>query len=155
MRHGERLGELTFFDDEEASASGTALCAAADSLSYLYDLEAASRRNLDVVSREGDRALRRFTDVRECVEWHGRTDSWKRSLIRENHAPPCSTGRIHRLREDPGIRILEVRHVLRGGPYGGVFGAFRLTLLLEPTLTVDGGPAAVAGGRYGLAVAGV
>jgi hypothetical protein len=52
-------------------------------------------------------------------------------------------------------RILEVRHVLLGGPYCGVFGAFRLALLLEPTLTVDGGPAAVAGGRYSLAVAGV
>jgi hypothetical protein len=39
MRHGERLGGLTFFDDEEASASGTALGAAAGSVSYLYDLE--------------------------------------------------------------------------------------------------------------------
>jgi hypothetical protein len=39
MRHGERLGELTFFDDEEASESGAALGAAADSVSYLYDLE--------------------------------------------------------------------------------------------------------------------
>jgi hypothetical protein len=37
------------------SESGTALGAAADSVSYLYDLEAGSRRNLDVVSREGDR----------------------------------------------------------------------------------------------------
>jgi hypothetical protein len=55
MCHGERLGELTFFDDEEASESGTALGAAADSVSYLYDLEAGSRRNLDVVSRGGDR----------------------------------------------------------------------------------------------------
>src|SRR5215217_4570109 len=50
---------------------------------------------------------------------------------------------------------LEVRHVLLGGPYCGVFGAFRLALLLEPTLAVDSGPAAVAGGRYSLAVAGV
>src|SRR5215208_866069 len=55
---------LTFFDDEEASESVTALGAAADSVSYLYDLEAGPRRNLDVVSREDDRVLRRFTDVR-------------------------------------------------------------------------------------------
>jgi hypothetical protein len=54
-----------------------------------------------------------------------------------------------------GIRVLEVRHVLLGGPHRGVFGAFRLALLLEPTLAVDGGSAAVAGGRYSLAVAGV
>src|ERR687893_1623364 len=64
-------------------------------------------------------------------------------------------GRIQRLREDPGSRVLEVRHILLGGPDRGVFGAFRLSLLLEPTLAVDGGPAAVAGGRYSLAVAGV
>jgi hypothetical protein len=101
------------------------------------------------------RALRRFTDVRECVEWYGRTDSSKRSLVSENYAPPFSTGRIQRLSEDPGIQVLEVRHVLLGGPYRGVFGAFRLALLLEPTLAVDGGSAAVAGGRYSLAVAGV
>src|SRR5215217_3020057 len=50
---------------------------------------------------------------------------------------------------------LEVRHVLLGGPYCGVFGAFGLALLLEPTLAVNSGPAAVAGGRYSLAVAGV
>src|SRR5688500_2317025 len=54
-----------------------------------------------------------------------------------------------------GTRVLEVRHILLGGPYRGVFGAFRLAPLIEPTLAVDGGPAAVAGGRYGLAVAGV
>ena len=99
--------------------------------------------------------LRLFTDVRECDEWHGRTDSSEGTLVRENHAPLRTAGRIQRLREDPGIRVLEVRHVLLGGPYCGVFGAFRLALLLEPTLTVDGGPAAVAGGRYSLAVAGV
>ncbi len=64
MRHGERLGESTFFD-EEASESGTALGAAADSVSYPYDLEAGLRRNPDMVSREGDRVLRRFTDVWE------------------------------------------------------------------------------------------
>jgi hypothetical protein len=99
--------------------------------------------------------LQCFTDVQECVEWHGRTDSSKRSLVRENYAPPFSMGRIQRLREHPGIRVLEVRHVLLGGPHCGVFGAFHLALLLEPTLTVDGGPAAVTGGRYSLAVAGV
>ena len=99
--------------------------------------------------------LRLSTNVRECVQWHGRTDSSKRTLVRENRAPPRTAGRIQRLREDPKIRVLEVRHVLLGGPYRGVFGAFRLALLLEPTLTVDGGPAAVAGGRYSLAVAGV
>jgi hypothetical protein len=53
MRHGERLCELTFFDDEEASESGTALGAAADSVFFLYDLEAGPRHNPDVVSREG------------------------------------------------------------------------------------------------------
>ena len=65
MRHGERLGGLTFFDDEEASASGTALGAAAGSVSYLYDLEGGPRRNLDVVSREGGRGLQRFADARK------------------------------------------------------------------------------------------
>src|SRR5215210_6975356 len=50
---------------------------------------------------------------------------------------------------------LEVRHVLLGGPYRRVFGTFRLAPLLEPALAVDGGPAAVAGGRDGLTVAGV
>jgi hypothetical protein len=99
--------------------------------------------------------LRRFTDVREHVEWNGRTDSSKRSLVRKNYARRSRQGRIQQLREDPGSRVLEVRHILLGGPDRGVFGAFRLSLLLEPTLAVDGGPAAVAGGRYSLAVAGV
>src|SRR5918998_6056112 len=52
-------------------------------------------------------------------------------------------------------RTLQVRRVfiLRGDPDGGVFGVFGLALLLEPALGVYGGPAAVAGGGYGLAVA--
>ena len=59
MRHGERLGELTFFDDEEASVTqGERVrycpgCRSRLSLLSVTDLEGGPRRNPDVVSREG------------------------------------------------------------------------------------------------------
>jgi hypothetical protein len=71
MRHGERLGGLTFFDDEEASVTqGERVrycpgCRSWLSLLSVTDLEGGPRRNLDVVSREGDRGLQRFADARK------------------------------------------------------------------------------------------
>src|SRR5215204_5713401 len=76
-----------------------------------------------------------------------------RQRTENNYAPARKPGRILRFMKDPGIRVLEVRHVLLGGPHGWVFGALRLTLLLEPALAIDGCPAAVARGRDRLAIA--
>src|ERR687897_287936 len=75
-----------------------------------------------------------------------------RSADAHNDAPGVLAGGV----VYPGVSQnppLQVGYILLGGPYGGVFGPFGFALLLEPTLAVDGGPAAVASGRDGLAVA--
>src|SRR5215208_4254932 len=73
-----------------------------------------------------------------------------------NTTPRRSRRGVYNGQGESWIRVLEVRHVLRGGPDAGILGLLGgLALLLEPALAVDGGPATVTGRRYSLAVAGV